>query len=149
MGGRAILRRFSRGVFGAQLGDTLYDWKHVEYLRGDPDAARSGSGYQLRIKRLPPGEIARLSEAIPYLHAAELLTLLPDRIAAEVLEVMGPKRQLQVFEELNEEDERLTAELKNTRAYNLFGGGTFAMVTSAVTMMLGTQLLKLLGVKLF
>src|SRR5262249_4110847 len=73
VGGRAILRRLSRGVFGAQPGDILYDWKRVEFLRGDPEAARSGSGYQAT-----------------------------DRVADEVLEVMGPKRQLQVFEELNE-----------------------------------------------
>jgi hypothetical protein len=40
-------------------------------------------------------------------------------------------------------DAELTGDLKNTTAYNLLGWGTFAMVTSAVAMMLGTQLLRL------
>jgi len=40
-------------------------------------------------------------------------------------------------------DAELTRDLKNTTAYNLLGWGTFAMVTSAVAMMLGTQLLRL------
>jgi Mn2+/Fe2+ NRAMP family transporter len=40
-------------------------------------------------------------------------------------------------------DERLMGGLKNGRAYNLLGWGTFALVTSAAMMMLGTQLLKM------
>ncbi len=40
-------------------------------------------------------------------------------------------------------------ELKNSRFYNLLGGGTFAMITTAVAVMLGGQLLDLLGIKLF
>jgi Mn2+/Fe2+ NRAMP family transporter len=40
-------------------------------------------------------------------------------------------------------DEELTGDLKNTTAYNVLGWGTFALVTSAVTMMLGTQLLRM------
>jgi Mg/Co/Ni transporter MgtE len=51
----------------------------------------------MRIKLLPPGEIAGLCSALPYLHAAELLTLLPDPVAADTLEVMNWQRQLQVF----------------------------------------------------
>jgi hypothetical protein len=43
----------------------------------------------------------------------------------------------------------LTGGSKNTRAYNLLGWETFALVTSAVLMMLGAQLLKLLGVNPF
>jgi magnesium transporter len=101
---RAILRRLSRGLFGREPSGELYDWKYVEFLRGDPRAVRSGAGYHLRITRLPPGEIARLSEAMPYLHAAELLTLLPDPLAADTLEVMLPERQLQIFEELDDDE---------------------------------------------
>jgi len=41
-------------------------------------------------------------------------------------------------------DQRLTEDLKNTRLYNLLGWGTFAMVTTAVVVMLGGQLLELL-----
>ena len=46
-------------------------------------------------------------------------------------------------------DERLTGELKNTRFYNVLGWGTFALVTTAVTVMLGGQLLDFLGLNPF
>jgi len=46
-------------------------------------------------------------------------------------------------------NEKLTGDLKNTPLYNLLGWGTFAMITVAVLVMLGGQLLELLGVKLF
>ena len=99
----AIARRLTRGFFGPVLESALYDWKYVEFLRGDPRAVRSEAGEHLRISRLAPGEIARLSEALPYLHAAELITLLADPKAADTLETMTPERQLQVFEELDDE----------------------------------------------
>ena len=99
---RAILRRLSRGRFGLVRKSGIYDWKYIEFLRGDPHARQSGTGEHLRIQRLPVGEIARLTDPLPYLHAAELLTLLPDKIAADTLEIMSPERQLQVFEELDE-----------------------------------------------
>lgn len=98
----AILRRVSRGLYSHVPKGALYDWKYIEFLRGDPQAVKSGAGYHLRITRLPPGEIARLTDLLPYLHAAELITLLPDPIAADTLEAMSPERQLQVFEELDE-----------------------------------------------
>jgi Mg/Co/Ni transporter MgtE len=81
----------------------LSDWKYIEFLRGDPHAVRAGAGYHRRITRLPSGEIAHLTDPLPYLHAAELLTLLPDPIAADTLEALTPERQLQVFEELDED----------------------------------------------
>lgn len=100
---RAIIRRLTRGRFAPVRGNALYDWKYVEFLRGDPQAVKNGAGYNLRITRLPPGEIARLCEPLPYLHAAELITLLPDPKAVDALEAMSAERQLQVFEELDEE----------------------------------------------
>jgi CBS domain-containing protein len=100
--GRAILRRLLRGRFDERDRDSLYDWKYIEFLRGDPQAIEAGAPYHRRIVRLPPGEIAHLSAALPYLHAAELLSLLPEQLAADTLEVMSPERQLQVFEELEE-----------------------------------------------
>ncbi len=100
--GRAILRRLVRGRFDERDRDALYDWKYIEFLRGDPQAVEAGARYHRRIVHLPPGEIAHLSTAIPYLHAAELLSLLPEQLAADTLEVMSPERQLQIFEELEE-----------------------------------------------
>lgn len=98
-----IARRLTRGLFGPVTESALYDWKYVEFLRGDPAAVRSEAGEHLRINRLPPGEIARLTDALPYLHAAELITLMADPRAADTLEKMTAERQLQVFEELDQE----------------------------------------------
>ena len=98
-----IARRLTRGLFGPVAESALYDWKYVEFLRGDPAAVRSAAGEHLRISRLPPGEIARLTDAVPYLHAAELITLMADPRAADTLEKMTAERQLQVFEELDQE----------------------------------------------
>ena len=99
----AIVRRLTLGRYGHRSENTLYDWKYVEFLRGNPEAVRSEAGQHLRISRLPPGEIARLTEFLPYLHAAELITLLADPKAADTLETMSAERQLQVFEELEDE----------------------------------------------
>lgn len=46
-------------------------------------------------------------------------------------------------------DARLTGDLKNTPLYNALGWGTFALVTSAVAVLLGGQLLSFFGVKIF
>jgi Mn2+/Fe2+ NRAMP family transporter len=46
-------------------------------------------------------------------------------------------------------DQHLMGELKNSRFYNILGWGTFTMITVAVVVMLGGQLLELLGMNLF
>jgi magnesium transporter len=118
----AVLRRLSRGLYSHVSEDALYDWKYVEFLRGDPKIARNEAGKHLRITHLPPGEIALLTNQIPYLHAAELLILLPDPLAADTLEAMLPERQLQVFEELDEEQAaRLLALMAPDTATDLMG----------------------------
>jgi Mn2+/Fe2+ NRAMP family transporter len=43
-------------------------------------------------------------------------------------------------------DERLMGSLKNTRVYNILGWGTFFLITIAVVVMLGSQLLTMIGV---
>ena len=99
---RGIARRLTRGRWPAPSEADLTDWRYVAFLRGDPDR-RADDVTCGRIARLPPGEIARLSTALPYLHAAELIGLLPDHAAAEVFADLAPERQIQVFEELGEE----------------------------------------------
>ena len=99
----AILRRLTGGRYGRVAKSALYDWKYIEFLRGDHDAVRNGEGYHLRVARLPPGEIARRTDLLPDLHGCELITLLPDAKAVDTLEAMSPELQLQVFEELEEE----------------------------------------------
>ncbi|MEK6283314.1 MAG: CBS domain-containing protein [Acidobacteriota bacterium] len=118
----AMLRRLTGGRYGRIAKDALCDWKYVEFLRGDPKAVKSEAGQRLRIGRLPPGEIARLTDALPYLHAAELIILLADPKAADTLEAMMPERQLQVFEELEEEQAlRLLALMAPDIATDLVG----------------------------
>jgi Mg/Co/Ni transporter MgtE len=99
---QAIFRRLLRKT-GNETQQEVTDWKQIEFLRGDPQAAREEAGYRRNITNLQPAEIAALSEALPYLHAAELLVLLPDPLAADVLEAMSDERELQVFEELDEQ----------------------------------------------
>ncbi|MGI9036805.1 MAG: magnesium transporter MgtE N-terminal domain-containing protein [Pyrinomonadaceae bacterium] len=117
-----ILRRLGLGLYTHTGKGGLYDWKYVEFLRGNPQAVKSGAGYHLRITRMSPGEIAQLANFVPYLHAAELLTLLPDPQAAKTLEVMPVERQRQVFEELEDEQAaRLLAIMAPDAAADLIG----------------------------
>jgi CBS domain-containing protein len=99
----AILRRMTGGRFSYVPEATVHDWTTIEFLRGDPQAVKSGMPYRHQVAQLPAGEIARLTSQLPYMHAAELLTLLPDPLAINTLEAMPARRQLQVFEELDDE----------------------------------------------
>ncbi|MGI8411497.1 MAG: magnesium transporter MgtE N-terminal domain-containing protein [Solirubrobacteraceae bacterium] len=118
----AVLRRLGRGLLGGGAGRRLVDWRDVEFLRGDPRTALENGDYHRRIARLSPPAIARLAEDVPYHHAAELLTLLPDPVAADTLEAMSPERQLQVFEDLDEKQAvRLLALMAPDRAADLVG----------------------------
>jgi len=98
---RGISRRLTGGRWPAVSEDGLVDWRYVVFLHGLSRSSADNSTCR-RIARLPVGEIARLTNALPYLHAAELLGFLPPRVAAEVLEVLPGPRQLQVFEELDD-----------------------------------------------
>jgi magnesium transporter len=106
IGAWAVVRRLARGLFGGASHGHLLDWHDIEYLRGDPAAARAGGDYHRRVTNLQSAEIARLLDALPYLHAAELLELLDEDLAADTLEVMRAARQVQVFEEF-ESDRRV------------------------------------------
>jgi magnesium transporter len=99
----AVVRRLGRGWLGRAAGRHIVDWKDVEFLRGDPVAARSGGDYHRRIARLPAATIAQLATEVSYRHAAELLTLLPDALAADTLEALPPERQRQVFETIDDQ----------------------------------------------
>jgi len=98
---RAILPRLTGRFYSLHTRRTLYDWRHIEFLRGDPRRAQTGSEDHRRMARLPPGEIAHLAALLPYLHAAELVEGLPEALAADTLEEMPLDRQLQIFEELS------------------------------------------------
>ena len=119
-----MLRRLARGIIkpSSATQRRLVDWKNVEFLRGDPQAAAFGGDYHRRITRLPPVTIAQLATAVPYRHAAELLTLLPDPLAADTLEAMPAERQLQVFETLDADQAlRLLALMAPDTATDLVG----------------------------
>jgi magnesium transporter len=98
----AMVRRILRGRWPKPTPKSIFDWKYVEFLRGDPRAVDNGAGYRMRIGRLPPGEIARLADYVPYIHAAELFKLLPDEKAVHVLEATSIERQVQIVDELDE-----------------------------------------------
>ena len=118
----AMIRRVTGGRIGRIAKESIFDWKYVEFLRGDPSAVDSGAGYRLRINRLPAGEIARLADYVPYLHAAELLSLLPDDKAADVLQSMPIERQLQIIDELSEDEAvGLLARMSSDLATDLIG----------------------------
>jgi CBS domain-containing protein len=118
----AVLRRLGRGLLGRGRERQLVDWSDIEFLRGNPRVARAGGDYHRRIARLTPPAIARLADQIPYHHAAELLTLIPDAVAADALEMMAPERQLQVFEDLDEDQAvRLLALMAPDLATDLVG----------------------------
>jgi magnesium transporter len=118
----AVLRRLGHGLLGRGANRRLLDWRDVEFLRGDPRAAREGHDYHRRVAMLQPAEIARLLDAVPYLHAAELLTLIADPVAADTLEVMRPERQVQVFEELDDDQRvRLVQLMAPDNAADLLG----------------------------
>jgi CBS domain-containing protein len=119
----AVLRRLGRGLLGdGRQERRVVDWANVEFLRGDPRAGLAGDDYHRRIARLAPVAIARLAEDVPYHHAAELLTLLPDPVAADTLEAMSPERQLQVFEDVAEDQAvRLLALMAPDLAADLVG----------------------------
>jgi Mn2+/Fe2+ NRAMP family transporter len=86
--------------------------------------------------------VGALAALIPNLPVIKLL------LGVQTLNgVLPPAVLLFILRLIN--DERLTSGLKNTTAYNLLGWGTFALAPSAVVMMMGTQLLRLLGVNVF
>jgi magnesium transporter len=117
----AVIRRLGHGLLGRGADRNLLDWKTVEFLSGDPSAVRP-SRYHCRVANRSATEIARLADAIPYLHAAELLALLPEDLAADVLEAMNLERQIQVFDELNVEHAlRILALMAPDAAADLLG----------------------------
>ena len=119
---KAMLRRISGGRYRGVRKSDMYDWRYVEFLRGDPSAVDSGAGYRLRIGRLPAGEIAQIADYIPYLHAAELLTLLPDDKAALALQAMSLERQVQVIEEFDDDQAvEMLSRMSPDRATDLVG----------------------------
>lgn len=118
----AMLRRITGGAIGPVNKEALYDWKYVEFLRGDPKAVENGEGYRQRIGRLPAGEIAQLADYVPYLHAAELLKILPDDKAADVMQAMSIQRQVQIIGELeNDEASQLLRRMSPDLAADLAG----------------------------
>jgi len=99
----AVLRRLGHGLLGRGAERALLDWKNLEFLRGHPDLARQNRDYHHRITELPPAEIAHLLDQLPYLHAAELLSIIPDPLATDTLEAMGVGRQAQIVDELEDD----------------------------------------------
>ncbi|ODT73089.1 hypothetical protein ABS71_07485 [bacterium SCN 62-11] len=60
----------------------------------------AGPRHRGLVKNLQADEIALMSEALPYLHCAELLMLLPEAKSAAVFQALLPRRKAQVWTEL-------------------------------------------------
>ena len=105
------MRRLSFNLWRAFNEQNLSDWRYVEFLRGDSSAVGRGADYYLRIAKLAPGEISQFLDFIPYLHAAELIALLPNDLAADALELTSTEKQLQIFEEFDDQQSLKMLEL--------------------------------------
>lgn len=100
----ALMRRLTRGSWkGKSPKRDRLDWKYVEFLRGQPERVGREGAYRGKISRMAPGDIAAMADSVSYLHAAELLLLLDEVIAAAVFQSLQPARQLQIFGELSEQ----------------------------------------------
>jgi magnesium transporter len=129
----AVLRRLSRGLLGHGAESKILDWRDVEFLRGDPRAAAAGRDYHRVIATLQPAQIADLIDSISYLEAAELLLLLPDSLAADVMEVVSLELQVQITTELEPEQAAgIIAGMSNDSAADLLG----ALATDDATRLL-------------
>jgi Mn2+/Fe2+ NRAMP family transporter len=73
------------------------------------------------------------------------LPVIPWLVAVQVLNgVLLPIMLVFILKLIN--DQHLMGELKNTRVYNILGWGTFILITAAVVIMLGSQILSMLGI---
>jgi Mg/Co/Ni transporter MgtE len=94
------MRRLTNGLLGAAAESRILDWRGIEFLRGNLQAAAAGRDYHRVVEKLHPARIARLTDTLPYLHAAELLLMLPPDLAADTCEDLLPERQAQILTEL-------------------------------------------------
>ncbi|MCW5872718.1 MAG: hypothetical protein KIS61_36045, partial [Candidatus Eremiobacteraeota bacterium] len=102
-GVHALLRRLTRGLWkGRSLEHEYLEWKYADFLRGQPELVQEEGAHHGKINRLPPGDIAALTDSVSYLYAAELLLLLPEGTATSVFQSLQPARQAQIFGELSE-----------------------------------------------
>lgn len=100
---QALLRRLTRGLWKGKSRDSeCLEWKYVDFLQGQPELVQQEGAYHGKITRLPPGDIAALTDSVSYLHAAELLLLLPEGLATSVFQILQPARQVQIYPELSE-----------------------------------------------
>jgi Mg/Co/Ni transporter MgtE len=118
----AVLRRLSWGLLGHGDERNVLDWRYVEFLRGEPQAAAAGRDYHRVIAMLQPAQIAALIDSISYPEAAELLLLLPDPVAARVMAAASLELQVQIVTELEPRQAAgIVAHMSNDCAADLLG----------------------------
>ena len=92
---------------------------------------------------MAPASPAMLQPKVPQAHSAQVQE--PVLVAVQVLNgTLLPIMLIFILRLINEE--RLMGSLKNSRLYNILGWGTFALITIAVVIMLGSQVLSAIGV---
>ena len=105
----SIARRFTIGSTSNSFAATRRRWRMV------PDTGCGSVGYRRAKSR-------SWRIMFPYLHAAELLKLLPDDKAADVLQAMSVERQRQVIEEFDDDEaSRLLMRMSPDLAADLTG----------------------------
>ena len=147
--GQAARALFAVGLLGASLLAGAVLPLATAYAASEAFGTPKGVQLDFRRARLFFG----LFTALIVLGAG--LALVPDLPVIQLLVIMQVLNGallpvILIFILLLINDERLVGpNLKNTRLYNVLGWGTFALITIAVAVMLGGQVLDLCGVHLF
>src|SRR5437773_11287403 len=95
-------RRAPAGLVGTRRAVEVIDWADVGYLATDAATVQLKSSSD-KLARLHPVEIARLAEALSYHHGSEVVESLDDETAAETVDEMPSRRQVQIRGGMDEE----------------------------------------------
>lgn len=104
---RGLLRRFGLPIDRRNDQACVIEWSQIAYI---PEEAPDQAAELSRLSAIPPGEIALMLAEIAYPEAVTLLGMLPEKISADVLEILPRVKQVQLFEELDKDlSDRLLA----------------------------------------
>ena len=82
------------GALGKRLAPRILPWPDVAL------AGPGGAGGQTALRGLHPADIARITSALSYHEAADLIAALDDETAADVMEEVDPERATDIMEQL-------------------------------------------------
>jgi NRAMP (natural resistance-associated macrophage protein)-like metal ion transporter len=139
---------FATGLLGASLLAAGVLPLATAFSLAETFALRRGVNLDFQRAKIFFGSFSALIVAGAALALIPNVPLIPLLVGIQVLNgVLLPV--ILVFLLLLINDRQLMGQLKNGRVYNILGWGTFALVTLAVAILLGTQLLEALGMQVF